>query len=186
MALEEQGIELIDESEAEDAPRPAQRRLQRRTPSAADEEPDARPRSRIEERRQLHRRPGAHVPDADGRDPAAHARARKSRWPRRSKSPASASAARCSSCDYALRQRVETLKQVHSGELPFDRTIKVSLTENLEKDKILQRMPHNLRTLEHLMEQNREDFDRLIDKRRRRRSEQRRPQAVPASAAARP
>ncbi|HKI34423.1 MAG TPA: RNA polymerase sigma factor region1.1 domain-containing protein, partial [Gemmataceae bacterium] len=50
-------------------------------------------------------------------------------------------------CDGALRQVVETLKRVHSGELPFDRTVKVSLTENLEKDKILQRMPHNLRTL---------------------------------------
>ena len=36
-------------------------------------------------------------------------------------------------------QVVETLKRVHSGELPFDRTVKVSLTENLEKDKILQR-----------------------------------------------
>ena len=61
-------------------------------------------------------------------------------------------------CDYALRNVVETLKRVHSGELPFDRTIKVSLTENLEKDKILQRMPHNLQTLEHLMEQNIDDF----------------------------
>ncbi len=42
-------------------------------------------------------------------------------------------------CDGALGQVVETLKRVHSGELPFDRTVKVSLTENLEKDKILQR-----------------------------------------------
>ncbi len=68
-------------------------------------------------------------------------------------------------CDGVLRQVVETLKRVHSGELPFDRTVKVSLTENLEKDKILQRMPHNLRTLEKLMEQNEEDFTRLLDPR---------------------
>jgi RNA polymerase primary sigma factor len=66
-------------------------------------------------------------------------------------------------CDYALRQVVETLKRVHRGELPFDRTIKISQTENLEKDKILARMPHNLRTLEPLMEANYEDFCRLID-----------------------
>jgi len=66
-------------------------------------------------------------------------------------------------CDGALCQVVETLKRVHSGDLPFDRTVKVSLTENLEKDKILQRMPHNLRTLEHLMEQNQEDFARVLD-----------------------
>jgi RNA polymerase primary sigma factor len=68
-------------------------------------------------------------------------------------------------CDGALNNVVDTLKRVHSGELPFDRTVKVSLTENLEKDKILQRMPHNLRTLEHLMEQNQEDFQRLLDPR---------------------
>jgi RNA polymerase primary sigma factor len=68
-------------------------------------------------------------------------------------------------CDGALGQVVETLKRVHAGELPFDRTVKVSLTENLEKDKILQRMPHNLRTLEHLMEQNQEDFSRILDSR---------------------
>src|SRR5215211_1060040 len=68
-------------------------------------------------------------------------------------------------CDYALRQVTETLKRVHSGDLPFDRTIKVSQTENLEKDKILARMPHNLRTLEPLMEANVEDFQRLIDER---------------------
>src|SRR5579884_89179 len=68
-------------------------------------------------------------------------------------------------CDGALRQVVETLKRVHRGDLPFDRTIKVSLTENLEKDKITARMPHNLRTLEHLMEQNEADFARLLDPR---------------------
>src|SRR5262245_42486767 len=38
-------------------------------------------------------------------------------------------------CDGVLRQVVETLRRVHTGELPFDRTVKVSLTENLEKDK---------------------------------------------------
>src|SRR5262245_57729990 len=68
-------------------------------------------------------------------------------------------------CDYALRNVVETLKRVHSGDLPFDRTVKISLTENLEKDKILQRMPLNLRTLEHLMDQNSADFERLTDER---------------------
>src|SRR5947199_8135550 len=65
-------------------------------------------------------------------------------------------------CDAALNQVVETLKRVHSGDLPFDRTVKVSLTENLEKDKIMARMPHNLRTLEHLMEPNVQEFERII------------------------
>jgi RNA polymerase primary sigma factor len=68
-------------------------------------------------------------------------------------------------CDGALVQVVETLKRVHLGELPFDRTVKISQTENLEKDKILQRMPHNLKTLEHLMEQNQLDFAKVLDPR---------------------
>src|SRR5207245_2115106 len=68
-------------------------------------------------------------------------------------------------CDYALRNVVETLKRVHIGDLPFDRTVKISLTENLEKDKILARMPHNLKTLEFLMEQNVGDFEKLMDER---------------------
>src|SRR5262249_4809843 len=52
----------------------------------------------------------------------------------------------------------------HSGALPFDRTIKVSLTERLTKEQIMARMPHNLRTLKHLLEQNRADFRKLISR----------------------
>ncbi len=61
-------------------------------------------------------------------------------------------------CDYALRLVVDVLKKVNSGELPFDRTVKVSVTENLEKDQILKRMPHNLATLDHLMDCNQHAF----------------------------
>ena len=67
-------------------------------------------------------------------------------------------------CDFAMRKTVDTLKKVFKGELPFDRTIKVSLTERLTKEQIQARMPHNLRTLEHLLERNREDFAILIRK----------------------
>lgn len=66
-------------------------------------------------------------------------------------------------CDYALTSAVETFQRVHSGELPFDRTIKVSVTENLEKDQILHRMPFNLKTLEFLMERNVEDFHKILE-----------------------
>ena len=61
-------------------------------------------------------------------------------------------------CDYALRLVVDVLKKVNDGELPFDRTVKVSVTENLEKDQILGRMSHNLATLNHLMDLNDSDF----------------------------
>ncbi|MCA9148672.1 MAG: sigma-70 family RNA polymerase sigma factor [Planctomycetales bacterium] len=68
------------------------------------------------------------------------------------------------SCHYALKHTVETLARVYSGELPFDRTIKVSLTEQLTKEQILARMPHNLRTLRELLKQNQRDFAKLISR----------------------
>jgi len=68
-------------------------------------------------------------------------------------------------CNLAMEATVNTLSRVHLGALPFDRTIKVSLTERLTKEQILARMPHNLPTLKHLMERNREDFQRLLSKR---------------------
>ncbi len=64
--------------------------------------------------------------------------------------------------DYALKQSIDILKKVNCGELPFDRTIKVSVTEGLEKNQILGRMPHNLRTLEILREKSVEDFEHMI------------------------
>jgi RNA polymerase primary sigma factor len=66
------------------------------------------------------------------------------------------------SCDCAIRATIDTLIRVHEGQLPFDRTIKVSLTERLTKEQIQARMPHNLRTLRHLLEANRRDFRCLI------------------------
>jgi RNA polymerase primary sigma factor len=65
-------------------------------------------------------------------------------------------------CDYALRLAVNVLHQVNREELPFDRTIKISVTENLEKDQILGRMPQNLATLDRLVEANQTDFRRVM------------------------
>jgi RNA polymerase primary sigma factor len=64
--------------------------------------------------------------------------------------------------DYALKQSIDILKKVNCGDLPFDRTIKVSVTEGLEKNQILGRMPHNLRTLEILRDRSIEDFELVI------------------------
>ncbi len=69
--------------------------------------------------------------------------------------------------DYALRATVHMLQRVHSGELPFDRTIKVSLTERLTKEQISARMPHNLRTLDVLIRQNKADFELWFARARR-------------------
>lgn len=68
-------------------------------------------------------------------------------------------------CNFAMQVAIDTLSRVHQGTLPFDRTIKVSLTERLTKEQISRRMPHNLKTLEHLARQKKDDFAKLISKR---------------------
>lgn len=65
--------------------------------------------------------------------------------------------------DFAMRQVIEVLTQVHEGQLPFDRTIKVSMTESLEKEQILGRMPLNLKTVKHLQDKNDADFAIFMD-----------------------
>jgi RNA polymerase primary sigma factor len=65
-------------------------------------------------------------------------------------------------CYFGLNHTVRTLKDVHTGKLPFDRTIKVSLTEQLTKEQITARMPLNLATLDHLIQANRDDFRKII------------------------
>ena len=75
-------------------------------------------------------------------------------------------------CHFALGSAVDRLEKVRQGRLAFDRTIRVSETERLRKEQILGRMPHNLATLEHLMQRNERDFRSCVrdrDPARRRR-----------------
>jgi RNA polymerase primary sigma factor len=61
-------------------------------------------------------------------------------------------------CDYVIKIAYKTLVRVYRGELPFDRTVQVSVTDRLEKEQILGRIGHNLKTLSVLLRQNRHDF----------------------------
>ncbi len=75
--------------------------------------------------------------------------------------------------DYAVSQAVEILQQVHDGNLPFDRTMRISTAEENAKDKIAMRIPVNLMTIRRLLELNRDaweqlDEDELADARRKR------------------
>ena len=68
---------------------------------------------------------------------------------------------RCLESDYVVGQAVETLRLVHTGELPFDRTMRISTAETNAKEKIAKRIPCNLGTIEKLLELNRRDWDAL-------------------------
>ena len=67
--------------------------------------------------------------------------------------------------DFPLRTAIEILRKVHHSELPFDRTIKVSVTEGLEKTQILGRMPHNLKTIDLLRQEYLPDAEKMVNPR---------------------
>ncbi len=165
MMLEEQGIELIDEAEAEERETAGSNGTDRRDHENRDENGEAEldflddegDGRRIDDPVRMYLTQMGSIPLLNRHEEIALAKkieVTRKRFRRK-----------VLECDYALSNVVDTLRRVHTGDLPFDRTVKVSLTENLEKDKILQRMPHNLKTLEHLLEQNVEDFTRSLDER---------------------
>lgn len=159
LVLEEQGIELIDESEAEEREAgpgtPGTEEVQIELDLSFIEEDDSS--KRVDDPVRMYLTQMGEIPLLKRDEEIALAKkieVTRKRFRRK-----------VLECDGALRQVVDTLKRVHTGDLPFDRTVKVSLTENLEKDKILQRMPHNLKTLDHLMELNDQDFQKMFDAR---------------------
>ena len=64
--------------------------------------------------------------------------------------------------DYCIQQAMEILSQVQAGELPFDRTMKISTAENLSKETVTERMPANLTTLRNMVERNRVDWEAIV------------------------
>ena len=63
--------------------------------------------------------------------------------------------------DYAVRQAVDTLQQVHAGTLPFDRTMRISTAEENAKDKVAFRIPVNVQTVRRLLDLNTDDWSQL-------------------------
>ena len=153
MSLDELGIELIDEAEAE-----------RRAPFAerdeADKEP-AKPRAPSAEELEVSRRiddPVRMYLTQMGEIPLLKrheeiALAKKIEMTRMH------FRRRVLESDYCIQQAVEILAQVHMGDLPFDRTMKISTADNLSKETISDRMPCNLDTLGKIIDANRQDWD---------------------------
>ncbi len=66
--------------------------------------------------------------------------------------------------DYCLQSAVEILQQVDSGDLPFDRTMKISTAEDqADKGTIGQRIPINLNSVRVMLGRNRDEWEALRD-----------------------
>ena len=63
--------------------------------------------------------------------------------------------------DYAAGEAVKILKDVHAQKLPFDRTMRISTAEPHAKQKIEQRIPANLPTIERLLKLNLQAWESL-------------------------
>ena len=64
--------------------------------------------------------------------------------------------------DYCLNSAVEILQQVDEGDLPFDRTMKISTAEGqADKGTIGQRIPMNLETVRKMLLRNEEEWGKL-------------------------
>ncbi len=57
-----------------------------------------------------------------------------------------------------LRKVVDTFERIHAGQLPIDPNIDVVTTLNLSREKILARLPHNLKTLQRLLKRAETQF----------------------------
>jgi len=65
--------------------------------------------------------------------------------------------------DYCAKNAVDILQQVHEGTLSFDRTMKISTAENFVRVVIKKRLPVNLLTVNKLLKNNRDMFDKLLN-----------------------
>ncbi len=159
VALEEQGIELVDTP-----PEPGEQVAAKTTPAAKPRPAQPRRDEAI-----------TTAPSNAGNDPIRMYLAQMAEIPLLTRTEEISLAKRIEvtrkrfrrailGCSYSMQATVETLRRVHEGKLPFDRTIKVSLTERLTKEQIQSRMPHNLQTLERLIQQDKSDFRLLISR----------------------
>lgn len=68
--------------------------------------------------------------------------------------------------DYCARGAMRLLQQVDEGTLSFDRTMKISTSENLIRGVIKKRLGNNLETIDKLLEVNTKLFNKLKDSNR--------------------
>jgi RNA polymerase primary sigma factor len=64
--------------------------------------------------------------------------------------------------DFVLEEMLELLRHASEGDARMDRVVQFAVTNRLEQHHIRGRLPHNLKTLEALLQRNRGDYARLV------------------------
>ena len=67
-------------------------------------------------------------------------------------------------CNFVMERACKQLDLVQKGELPFDRTLQQSMTDQLEKEQILGRMGPNMRTLDNVLQLNQINYKTATNK----------------------
>ncbi|UCC99283.1 MAG: sigma-70 family RNA polymerase sigma factor, partial [Phycisphaerales bacterium] len=65
-------------------------------------------------------------------------------------------------CDYCARNSLELLQQVHTGVMSFDRTVKAGTAQFQTKSVIKKRLPENLKTVDSLLTINQNLFKKAL------------------------
>ena len=68
--------------------------------------------------------------------------------------------------DHTIIAMVEILEMVNDGDLPFDRTMRISTAEEDAKNRIATRIPENLKTVRKLLDLNKNDWLKLDELRK--------------------
>ncbi len=63
--------------------------------------------------------------------------------------------------DFAAHQACAVLQQVHHGELPFDRTMRISTAEDNAKEKVASRIPVIMAAVRRMLEVNSADWEKI-------------------------
>jgi RNA polymerase primary sigma factor len=157
--LEELGVDMVDEAEAEKPPfgdeGPAAKKKfpPREATPAEDDFPIEAPSKRIDDPVRMYLTQMGEIPLLKRREEIALAK--------KIELTRSAFRRKVLESDCGLAAAVEIMELVNEGGLPFDRTMKISSGENQSKPAVLRRLPGNLGTVRKLMELNQQDWGRL-------------------------
>jgi len=160
--LEEFGIDMVDEAEAQklafshsdDSPRETKPDLDAVEPVPVEEEfPIEAPSRRIDDPVRMYLQQMGEIPLLT--------RTEEINLAKKIELTRTAFRRKVLESDCSLAAAVEMIQMVADGSLPFDRTMKISSGENQAKQAVLQRLPGNLHTIRKLMQLNQEDWSKL-------------------------